>query len=85
MNKRINDIEFRYVPSKWEIVKWDKRSDGGDYCYTLVLYEKHSEGYEIRFIGDRPFRYENVEKLWALMKYGQKVLDAHFDLEEDWK
>jgi hypothetical protein len=92
MNKRIGDLEFRYIPSKapfaskWEIVKWENHEEKeGEYCYTLVLYDMHNEGFDIQFVGSRPFEYENKDKLWDLMKFGQSVLEALFELEDDWK
>jgi hypothetical protein len=86
MNKRIHDLEFRYGDDTRppEIIRWHE-NEQGKYLYTLLFYEKGSEGYDIRFVGARPLEYENTEKLWALMKYGNRVLDALFRLEEDWE
>jgi hypothetical protein len=86
MNKRIHDLEFRYgVDNRSpEIVCFEKNEQGsGEYCYTLLFYQRGSEGFHIRFVGARPLEYENTARLWALMNYGNRVLDALFRLEED--
>lgn len=51
--------------------------------YTLCFWKKNSEGWALYFIGSRPFD-DNVN--WSvfghLAHYGQKVLDAKFELED---
>jgi len=83
MNKRIGDLEFRHIDNKYEIVKWEASNGGYEYCFTLVLFDKGKEGYSIRFIGARPLEYENQDALWAMMKYGDAVLEALFCLEKE--
>ena len=84
MQLRIGDIEFRHNETdKAEIVQWWKKpGEENEYCITLVLWNRGSEGYDVRFIGDRPFNYDDVPTLWALMKYGQRVLDALSEFQE---
>lgn len=84
MQLRIDDIEFRHNETdKAEIVQWWKKPGGEkEYCITLVLWNRDREGYDVRFIGSRPFDYDNGPDLWALMKYGQRVLDALFEFQE---
>lgn len=86
---RINDIEFRQltgpnllgVDRPPEIVCWnDSDTLAGEYCYTLLWFMKDSEGYYVKFVGDRPFKYHNRERLWWLMEYAQSVLDAKWKL-----
>jgi hypothetical protein len=86
MNKRVDNLEFRYAVDNRspEIVCWEKNEQGsGEYCYTLLFYDRCKEGFNVRFVGARPFEYENQERLWALMRYGDRVLDALFRLEND--
>lgn len=92
MNKRIGDLEFRWKETDSdfpldddcpEIVRWQYRpSLKREYCYTLALWINEIEGYDLRFIGNTPFS-DNVDKdiFWELAKYGQKIVDATFELE----
>ena len=78
---RINDIEFRQMEERRpEIIKWFL-SDNKEVCFTVCWWVRDSNGYSLSFIGDRPFKYEDADTLWQLMVYGQKVLDAKFELE----
>lgn len=77
------DLEFRHLESRdAEIVRWVTDNLGKSYCFTVLFYERDSEGYQIRFVGDRPLRYDDRETMWAMMKYGQSVMDAKWDIEE---
>lgn len=84
IDMRVGDIEFRQMPERQpEIIRWNKDSSGKEYCYTLMFFEKDSEGFYARFVGDRPMKVDNHQVLWSLMHYAQKVLDAAFKLQED--
>lgn len=79
---RIKDIEFRHMNNRTaEVVRWASDSSGNEYCYTLLFYQRSSEGYEVEFVGARPFEYADEELLWVLMKYGQTVMDAKWRVE----
>ena len=81
---RVENIEFRQLREgrRPEIVQWNSRDDSeGEYCFTLCWWGKDKEGYSVEFIGNRPFEYNNTKLFWTLMLYGQKVLDAQFNLE----
>lgn len=83
MNKRINDIEFRWTENrKPEIVQWTKDVNGRDFHFTLLWFSKDKEGYYVEFIGDRPLNYHDTETLWKLMRYGNSVYNATLELEE---
>lgn len=90
--KRIDDLEFRWstVNEKFELVRWrqyEKYKDGepSEYCYTIAMWHKTSEGYDARFVGSRPFVYdEGIMFLWAMLEYGQRVVDAEFVLMNEW-
>jgi hypothetical protein len=79
---RINNLEFRQKGGDRpaEIICW---IDGTESCYTILWYLLDREGYHIEFVSSRPFElnYENEKVLWKLMRYGQKVLDAEFELK----
>lgn len=83
--KRINDLELRYSDfnKSYEIVQWVERAAPKDeHCFVLCFYNRGSEGYNIEFVGDRPFKLENQSAFWSLLRFGQRVLDATFELEE---
>ena len=89
MNKRIKNLEFRwgtelsYNDRLPEITVWNPSSNSEhEYCYTLARWEKSKEGYDLKFVGSRPFKDEVDSNLfWELAKYGQKIADAVYDLE----
>ena len=83
---RYEDLEFRNMVGRHpEIVAWNPYPDsdrGEEYCYTLLWWKKDSEGYYIEFVGPRPLEYHDQQRLFKMMKYGQAVLDADFNLME---
>jgi hypothetical protein len=85
--KRVEDLEFMYseLNKLYEITQTIPREngDGSKYRIAICFYQKGSEGYYVKFIGDRPFRLENHEAFWSLLKFGQTVLDASFALEQE--
>ncbi|CAB4138856.1 hypothetical protein UFOVP348_11 [uncultured Caudovirales phage] len=78
---RIENIEFRQLGNgrNPEIIQYCDTSES--LCFTLCWWGRDKDGYSLEFIGSRPFEYDCTERLWQLMQYGQKVLDAQFDLE----
>lgn len=84
---RIDDIEFiRNFGDQRdaEIVKWEKNPAGKEFRCTLLWWRKGSNSFNVEFVDSRPFDYENTEKLFDLMHYGQKVLEAERRLLENW-
>ena len=91
---KIENLEFREIQSYgskipynyYEIVEWRKDSrfnESGQYCFTVVSWTKGSEGWDLKFCGDRPFDNSvDTEQLWELMRYGNTVANAAFRLEE---
>ena len=82
---RINNLEFRRNSAgrSPEIIKWSVNNTGAEFCFTLLWYIKGKEGWEIQFVGDRPFHEaEEPIELFELMRYGQTVLDAETRLME---
>ena len=59
--------------------------DGRRLCYSLAYFIRKSEGYDLRFVGNRPFEdiaEVDVLKVWEGLKTAQAVLDAFFRNEE---
>ena len=91
---KIKDLEFRKTKTLhetpqiyWEIVKWGKTKIDGeekDYCFTLASWDKDGEGWSLRFIGSRPFELDGMGIFWELATFGQKYLNALFDLTESY-
>jgi hypothetical protein len=80
---RFRNVEFRWCKfnNKYELVKWDKSvDDDKEYCYTLALFDKGKEGYDMRTIGDRFFEDKDA---WVVGKYGLEFLNAIFQIEQD--
>lgn len=81
---RIQNLEFKTnfgTGRDPEIVKnFDFASKESQ--YTILWWIKDKEGYDIHFLGSRPFSEDiNGDILWKLMEYGQTVLDARFKVE----
>ena len=84
MNKRIENIEFRWseINQKHELVQWLQTDSAESFCIVIAFFDLGSEGSEIRFIGDRPFTTENSELVWDMLRYGQSIVDAIFELND---
>lgn len=77
------DLEFRQLGEgrKPEVVRWKVGANDEWFCYTLCWWGKDKEGYNLEFIGSRPFEYDDIDTLWSLLRYADKVLQAQFELE----
>jgi hypothetical protein len=83
-NTRIDDLELRSCGEHLlaegvkhntaEIVKWAKDAGKKEYCWTVAYWNKHKEGYDLRFVGNRPFDV-NSDIFMKLAKQGQQLLD----------
>ena len=68
-----------------DLVKWDKSGDK-PYCFSLAHWTRDKEGYELTFVGSRPFDHidkEDVPILWTVLKQAQAVLDLFFEEVEN--
>jgi len=89
-NYRIDDIEVRATGkhliagdgdelTTCEIVKYD--NDTGPSCYTLAYWKRESEGFDLKFVGGRPFDVDPIDFM-RIAKVGQEFLDEFFDEQE---
>lgn len=65
-----------------ELVKYNDSEHNT--CFTLAWFVLTKEGYELRFIGDRPFNYistNDISEIWVQLLIAQKVLDLFYNLE----
>ena len=76
--KTINNLEFRCINEKFELVQW---LNNKEYCIAIALFNKTLEGYDIQFVGRRPFETGFGETVWAMLKYGQAIVDAEWELD----
>jgi hypothetical protein len=76
---RFRDIEFRWskLNNKYELVKWQE-CEGKEYCYVIAFFDKGSECYDMRTIGDRFFEDKDA---WVVGKYGLEFLNEIFEIE----
>ena len=68
-----------------DFVKWNMDSKGDRYCFSLAYWIRDKEGYDLKFVGNRPFEHidaEDVEAVWTALKMAQEVLDAWFTLSK---
>ena len=82
---RVGDLEFleRGGGRPPEIVHWFRdESRDGEFCCTIMFYERDGDGYEVRFVGSRPFDHWEID-LWRLMEYAHDVLKARLKLERN--
>lgn len=72
-----------------QLVCWEEDESHNRYCYALAMWKKDSEGWEIRFLGSRPFNVlENdncldLEKVWKGIKGCQEMLNALFEVQRN--
>lgn len=67
-----------------DFVKWNTDSTGRKYCFSLAYFVRDSEGYDLRFVGSRPFEYiadEDVKIVWSALKHAQEILNEFFHEE----
>ncbi len=65
---------------KAEIILWhtDNKS-----CHTVASWQRDSEGFNLHFVGNRPFKVEELY-FFQLAKVGQDHLDKYYkEMEED--
>lgn len=83
----IKDLQLRTVDSMLmssgdlvtaEIVRWVRRKDEKDFCYTVVYWICGREGYDAKFVGDRFFEV-NYSDLMELITKGQSLLNREFE------
>lgn len=82
-NFRKDDLEVRSCGGKQkaaEIVKWENEAS----CYTLAYWTKDSEGYDLQFVGGRPFDVD-FQLFMELAKQVQLMLDSYFSIENKWE
>jgi len=74
---KIGELELRSTEDKaLEIVRWEKAAYSREpFCYTLAYWKDIDEGYDLLFVGSRPF-HEDVDSsvFWYLAKTGQEML-----------
>lgn len=85
---RIEDLELRSCGehllvdgvehNRAEIVKWANDTDKKECCWTVAYWDKHKDGYDLKFIGNRPFD-TNQDIFMKLAKLGQQLLDDAFN------
>jgi hypothetical protein len=77
---RFRNVEFRWskLNNKYELVKWQE-CEGKEYCYVIAFFDKGSECYDMRTIGDRFFEDKDA---WVVGKYGLEFLNEVFEIEK---
>jgi len=79
---RLNGLEFRSCSdNRFEIIQWEVNNEKKEYCYSVAYWEESSEGHELRFVGNRPFKV-NLEDFMFIAKFGQSYLDKGY---AEWK
>ena len=87
-NFKIGDLELRSCNKQLisslnqetaEIVKWMKKDNVGEYCYTVAYWIESNEGFDLKFVGNRPFKL-NYERFMHLADIGQKMLDKIYEM-----
>lgn len=69
-----------------DFIKWATNSDDKKYCFSLAYWRREDEGYELKFVGNRPFdeiETEDIEKVWGALRMAQNVLNEWFKLAYD--
>ena len=82
-NLRIEDLEVRSCSinllsdgehDRAEIVKWSKKHNKKGLCFTVAYWNLDEEGYDLQFVGGRPFD-TDTGIFMKLAKHGQQILD----------
>jgi len=79
-NIKTNDegLEFAYSEGNkgWELCKW---MDNGSYNLVIAFFDRDSEGYNMRTVGNRFFEHEGAFK--AAMR-AMRMLEVIHEMEE---
>lgn len=78
-DRRSNDEEDAPARLPIELVKWDEARKN---CFTLAWWRATSEGYELQFVGARPFveiGADDIAVIWPQLRAAQKMLDAYYE------
>lgn len=83
-----NELQLRSCKSKFinedydtaEIVKVDSNNVS---ILTLAYWQQHKEGFDLKFVGSRPFLDVNRNDFWGLAILGQHILDTWFKREDE--
>ena len=65
-----------------ELVKWQEYN-GKPSCFTLAYFKEDSEGYYLKFVGNRPFEYideEDLEIIWKALEMANNVINDYWKL-----
>jgi hypothetical protein len=88
LNITLDDLEMRAATplnsdkEYFEIVKWTTTTTR--HCYTLAVFDQDKEGYNLRFIGNRPFDDKiRSTDFWAITKMAQAILDLFWSRNHD--
>lgn len=80
-----NDLEVRLYDNDInhvEIIKW--KSLEPRHCYQIAMFRRDKEGYNLEFVGSRPFAVDiNHEDFWELAHMTQVILDEFFDKDHN--
>ena len=78
---RFRNIEFRWskLNNKYELVKWYPQTHG-ETCCVVAFFDKDTECYNMRTIGDRFFEDKDA---FVVAKYGLEFLNAIYYIEKE--
>lgn len=67
-----------------ELVKYF--SEEHNSCYVVAYFAHNEEGYELHFVGNRPFKDispNEMKSIWRQLQAAQKMLDAYHEACQD--
>ena len=82
---KYKDYELRKTSSLskaadyWELVKWQDNNS----CFVLAYFAQDKEGWELKFVGDRPFEYieeDDLFTVWNALKMTCRTLNDYFNI-----
>lgn len=71
MGKETIELVNRIADS--DLFRWQE-----DTCFTLASWVPHKEGFDLKFVGSRPFEHADPLTFWRLAEVGDKHLEEHF-------
>lgn len=94
-NWKYKDYELRACPARLvrfdnesnetiNLIMWKTNPNGKKTCFSLAYWIKNSEGYDLKFVGNRPFECiepEDIRIIWKAIGIAQKTLDAWFEIQ----
>lgn len=82
---RQGNIEFKWgaINKAWELLEYYKDPSDKEYCIVIAFFEKDSEGYYMKTVGNRYFNVKDEKALNLVAKTAMYFLTEKFKEDQE--